>query len=43
MAWGNAIIRKINRSSLDYRSPVIDIKLELHLEGDVKKTKKKIT
>jgi glutamyl-tRNA synthetase len=43
MAWGNAIVRKINRSSPDYRSPVVDIELELHLEGDVKKTEKKIT
>ena len=43
MAWGNAIVRKINRSSLDYHSPVVDIELELHLEGDVKKTEKKIT
>ncbi|OBT50979.1 hypothetical protein VE04_09035 [Pseudogymnoascus sp. 24MN13] len=43
MAWGNATVRKINRFSLDYRSPVIDIELELHLKGDVKKTEKKIT
>lgn len=43
MACGNAIVRKINRFSLDYRSPVIDIELELHLKGDVKKTEKKIT
>jgi len=43
IAWGNAIVRKINRSSLDCRSPVVDIELELHLEGDVKKTEKKIT
>lgn len=43
MAWGNAIARKINSSSPDYRSPVVDIELELHLEGDVKKTEKKVT
>jgi glutamyl-tRNA synthetase len=43
MAWGNAIVRKINRLSLDCRSPVVDIELELYLEGDVKKTEKKIT
>ncbi|OBT66700.1 hypothetical protein VE03_03883 [Pseudogymnoascus sp. 23342-1-I1] len=43
MAWGNAIIRKINRSSPNQDSPVVDIELELHLEGDVKKTEKKIT
>lgn len=43
MAWGNAIVRKINRSSPDSQSPIVDIELELHLEGDVKKTEKKIT
>jgi len=43
MAWGNAIIRKINRRSSDPHSPVIDVEVELHLEGDFKKTEKKIT
>jgi glutamyl-tRNA synthetase len=38
MAWGNAIVRKINGSN-----PITDIELELHLEGDVKKTEKKVT
>ena len=38
MNWGNAIVRKINGSS-----PITDIELELHLEGDFKKTEKKIT
>jgi glutamyl-tRNA synthetase len=38
MNWGNAIVRKINGSS-----PIADIELELHLEGDVKKTDKKVT
>lgn len=43
MAWGNAIIRKINRRSLEPHSLVIDVEIELHLEGDFKKTEKKIT
>lgn len=43
MAWGNAIVRKINRSSLDCHSRIEGIELELHLEGDFKKTEKKIT
>jgi glutamyl-tRNA synthetase len=38
MNWGNAIVRKINGSN-----PITDIGLELHLEGDVKKTEKKVT
>lgn len=38
MTWGNAIVRKINGSD-----PIKDIELELHLEGDVKKTEKKVT
>jgi glutamyl-tRNA synthetase len=38
MNWGNAFVRKINGSN-----PVTDIELELHLEGDVKKTEKKVT
>jgi glutamyl-tRNA synthetase len=38
MNWGNAIVRKINGSD-----PVTSIELELHLEGDVKKTEKKVT
>ncbi|KUJ06715.1 putative glutamyl-tRNA synthetase, cytoplasmic [Mollisia scopiformis] len=38
MNWGNAIVRKINGSN-----PITDIELELHLEGDVKKTEKKVT
>ena len=38
MNWGNAIVRKINGSN-----PITDIELELHLEGDVKKTDKKVT
>jgi glutamyl-tRNA synthetase len=38
MNWGNAIVRKIIGSN-----PITDIELELHLEGDVKKTEKKVT
>lgn len=38
MNWGNAIVRKINGSGT-----ITDIELELHLEGDVKKTEKKVT
>jgi len=38
MNWGNAILRKINGSN-----PITDIELELHLEGDFKKTEKKVT
>jgi glutamyl-tRNA synthetase len=38
MNWGNAIVRKINGSN-----PITDIELELHLEGDFKKTEKKVT
>ncbi len=38
MNWGNAIVRKITGSNL-----ITEIELELHLEGDVKKTEKKVT
>lgn len=38
MKWGNAFVRKINGSG-----SITDIELELHLEGDVKKTEKKVT
>ena len=38
MKWGNAFVRKINGSG-----PITDIELELYLEGDVKKTEKKVT
>jgi glutamyl-tRNA synthetase len=38
MNQGNAIVRKINGSS-----PITDIELELHLEGNVKRTDKKVT
>ncbi|RKF82576.1 putative glutamate--tRNA ligase, cytoplasmic [Golovinomyces cichoracearum] len=38
MAWGNAIVRKINGSN-----PITDIELELNLKGDVRSTEKKVT
>ncbi len=38
MNWGNAYVRKITGSD-----PITSIELELHLEGDVKKTEKKVT
>ncbi|TVY35748.1 putative glutamate--tRNA ligase, cytoplasmic [Lachnellula subtilissima] len=38
MNWGNAYVRKIVGSN-----PVTALELELHLEGDVKKTEKKVT
>ncbi|KAL3423157.1 glutamyl-tRNA synthetase [Phlyctema vagabunda] len=38
MNWGNAYVRKITGSN-----PITHIEIELHLEGDVKKTEKKVT
>jgi len=38
MSWGNAFVRKIHGSN-----PITSLELELHLEGDVKKTDKKVT
>ncbi|TVY92610.1 putative glutamate--tRNA ligase, cytoplasmic [Lachnellula willkommii] len=38
MNWGNAYVRKIVGSD-----PVTALELELHLDGDVKKTEKKVT
>lgn len=44
MNWGNAIVRKISRSLNPLSSmPITSIEMELHLQGDVKKTAKKIT
>jgi len=44
MNWGNAFVRKISKSNdpqhLDH---VTEVELELHLDGDFKKTEKKIT
>jgi glutamyl-tRNA synthetase len=40
MDWGNAIVRKIKRST---NGIIQGIEMQLHLEGDFKKTEKKIT
>ncbi|GKZ80662.1 hypothetical protein AnigIFM56816_004888 [Aspergillus niger] len=40
MAWGNAIVRKIETDSAGV---VQSLELDLHLEGDFKKTEKKVT
>ncbi|KAK2756402.1 hypothetical protein FQN54_005294 [Arachnomyces sp. PD_36] len=41
MNWGNAFVRKIIKSASS--DIVTELELELHLEGDFKKTEKKIT
>lgn len=41
MNWGNAIVRKIDTDSSS--GIVTGLELELHLEGDFKKTEKKVT
>lgn len=50
MNWGNAIVRKITHSINPLEmakqgtlQPVASLELELHLQGDVKKTSKKVT
>ena len=44
MNWGNAFVRNVSKSTgADGTSHVTDLELELHLEGDFKKTDKKIT
>ena len=44
MTWGNAIVRSITHSLNPLsRSTVTGLELELHLQGDVKTTKQKIT
>ena len=43
MNWGNAIVRKISHSLNPLNRTVSALELELHLQGDVKKTKQKIT
>jgi glutamyl-tRNA synthetase len=47
MNWGNAIVRKISHSINPLSSSgfktVTGLELELHLQGDVKKTSKKVT
>jgi len=41
MGWGNAFVTKIARPDAD--SDVTELDLKLHLEGDFKKTEKKVT
>ncbi|KAL9093657.1 MAG: hypothetical protein Q9159_000186 [Coniocarpon cinnabarinum] len=43
MNWGNAIIRSISHTMLGLSKTVSSIELDLNLQGDVKKTKKKVT
>lgn len=43
MNWGNAYVRKISHSLNPLKRHVTSVELELHLQGDVKKTKQKIT
>ena len=43
MNWGNAYVRKISTSLNPLNRDVTSLELELHLQGDVKKTKQKIT
>ncbi|GME33508.1 glutamyl-trna synthetase [Neofusicoccum parvum] len=48
MNWGNAIVRKVSHSLnpvnlFKDKTPITGIEMELHLQGDVKKTAKKIT
>ncbi|RCH98775.1 hypothetical protein CU097_014712 [Rhizopus azygosporus] len=40
MDWGNVFVRKVTK---DDQGLATDVELELHLEGDFKKTKKKLT
>lgn len=41
MDWGNAFVTKIVRP--DAAGPITELELTLHLEGDFKKTEKKVT
>ena len=43
MNWGNAFIRRIEKADSADPNKVTGLSIELHLKGDVKKTKKKIT
>lgn len=43
MNWGNAYVRKISTSLNPLNRDVTGLELELHVQGDVKKTKQKIT
>ncbi|CAG8594994.1 22664_t:CDS:10, partial [Racocetra persica] len=42
MDWGNAIVKSVHKSDSDPET-VLGLDLQLHLEGDYKKTKKKVT
>lgn len=42
MDWGNAIVKTIHKSETN-SDIVTELELQLHLEGDFKKTKKKIS
>lgn len=42
MNWGNAIVRSISHTMLGLSRTVSAVDLELHLQGDVKTTKKKL-
>src|ERR1051325_930355 len=42
MDWGNAIVKAIHKSETN-PDIITGLELQLHLEGDFKKTKKKIT
>ena len=43
MNWGNAIVKSISHKLLGISQTISAIEFELHLQGDVKKTKKKLT
>jgi len=43
MNWGNAIVRKVHGAMNPLNKVVISLELDLHLQGDFKETKKKIT
>ncbi|KAI9740346.1 MAG: hypothetical protein M1834_004925 [Cirrosporium novae-zelandiae] len=43
MNWGNAFVRKISHSLNPLSKTVTGLEFELHLQGDVKKTAKKLT
>ncbi|KAI4135199.1 MAG: hypothetical protein LQ347_000872 [Umbilicaria vellea] len=43
MGWGNAIVRTIHGTLSPLNENIGSLELELHLQGDVKKTEKKVT
>jgi glutamyl-tRNA synthetase len=42
MDWGNAIVRAVHRDAAD-QEQIVSLDVDLHLEGDFKKTKSKVT